>query len=136
MTCSDPDDETMPPHAPLATHVPFPLQVRVAVAPTLTVEGEIEIAALAGGTTDSVALVVAVPPTPVQVMLYVACPVAVGLTDKLPLIGCAPLHAPLAVHPLALLASQFNVDTLPSALTGALKVREMAAGGTAVGSNR
>jgi len=53
------------------------------------------------------------PPVPLQISVYVETPVIVGDTRLLPLVGCVPLHAPLAVHAVACVLDQVKVELLP-----------------------
>jgi hypothetical protein len=59
-------------------------------------------------------LAVEVPPVPVQVIVYVAF--AVGDTDCVPLVALVPVHAPEAVHPVALVDDQVMVEALPEVM--------------------
>lgn len=56
-----------PDQAPLFEQLLLPLQLSTAVCPTSTVEGAIPIVALAGTSTKTVLLVVALPAVPVHV---------------------------------------------------------------------
>jgi hypothetical protein len=49
------------------------------------------------------------PETPEQVRVNVLLPAPVGVTDWVPLVACVPLHAPLALHALALVDDQVSV---------------------------
>jgi hypothetical protein len=52
---------------------------------------------------------------PEQVSVYEAVPAAVGVTVSVPLVGCVPLQAPLAVQDVAFVEDQVSVALCPSA---------------------
>jgi hypothetical protein len=54
------------------------------------------------------------PPTPVHVMSYERFPAALCVTLSLPLVCGVPLHAPLALHEVALVLDQVRVRGCPT----------------------
>ena len=56
----------------------------------------------------------------------------VGDTTSVPLVGSAPVQLPLAVHEVALLLDQVNVDVLPELIVEGLAVMETAVPGRTV----
>ena len=76
----------------------------------------------------TVALAEALPPAPVQMMLYEA--LAVGETDWLPLVAVEVVQE--AEHPVALIELQLNVDDSPAVMMLGFGVKETvgAAGAT------
>jgi uncharacterized protein (UPF0212 family) len=110
----------VPLHAPLAVHDVALVDDHVSVAldPTMIGLGETEIVTVgaAGAFTVSVAEALPLPPFPVQVSVYVSVPAAVGVSDCVPLVVCVPLHAPLAVHDVALVDDQVRVALVPRAM--------------------
>jgi hypothetical protein len=65
-------------------------------------------------TRSSAVLVGEVPTAFAQLSVYEAMPVADGVTVFEPLVASAPLHAPDAVQPVALMADQLSVVGLPT----------------------
>ena len=114
-----------PLHAPLAVHDVSLVDdhVRVALEPSVMLDGETEIVTVgAGGAfTVSVAAALPLPPLPEQVSVYVSVPAAVGVSDCVPLVACVPLHAPLAVHDVALVDDQVSVALEPRVMALELK---------------
>ena len=53
---------------------------------------------------------------PEQVSVYEAVPAAVGVTVSVPLVGCVPLQAPLAVQDVAFVEDQVSVALCPSVI--------------------
>ena len=51
---------------------------------------------------------------PLQVRVKVSEPAAVGVMLVLPLAGCVPLHAPLAMHVVPLVADHIRVTARPA----------------------
>src|SRR5512146_3402400 len=49
------------------------------------------------------------PALPEQVSVNVLLPAPVGVTARVPLVACVPLHAPLALQALALVVDQVSV---------------------------
>ena len=49
------------------------------------------------------------PPAPVQVRMKLKAPAVVGVCDAVPLLASEPLHAPLAVQAVALVADHVTV---------------------------
>jgi len=72
--------------------------------------------------TVTVALLLVVPPVPVQASVYVV--VAVGETVALPLVPLLPLQPPDAVHELAFVLDHVSVEDWPAAIDVGLAVIE------------
>jgi hypothetical protein len=72
------------------------------------------------------------PPAPLQVNVYALTPNVAGATTMLPLVVCAPLQAPLAVHAVALLLLQVSVDVPPRLSSEELAVNVTTGAGAAV----
>jgi hypothetical protein len=53
---------------------------------------------------------------PLQVSVNVSVPTAVGVSVTVPVTACDPLHAPLAVQVVPLVADQVRVDDCPSTI--------------------
>ena len=51
---------------------------------------------------------------PLQVNVKVSVPAEVGVSVMVPLAGCVPLHAPLAVHAVPLVADHMSVTGRPA----------------------
>jgi hypothetical protein len=77
--------------------------------------------------TLTVALLLALPPEPLQDKLYVE--VDVGLTLWLPEVALAPLQAPEALQEVALAELQDSVDEEPEVIEEGLAERETVGGG-------
>lgn len=108
-----------PLQAPLAVHDVALVadHVSVALLPTAIVVGDIPIVTTGAGVlTVSVAVLLALPPLPVQVISYESVPTAVGVTDCVPLVASAPLHAPLAVQAVAFVDDHVSVAVPPSVI--------------------
>jgi hypothetical protein len=73
----------------------------------------VTIGATAAAFTVSVAALLAEPPAPVHVSVYVAVPVLAGVSVAVPLVACVPLHAPLAVHEVAFVDDHVSVAFPP-----------------------
>jgi hypothetical protein len=88
--------------------------VKIELAPLATVLGLAAMPTLTVGfaLTVTVADCAAVPPSPLQVNVYVALAVR-GPVDAEPLIGLLPVQAPEALHEVAWAADQFKVALLP-----------------------
>jgi len=56
----------------------------------------------------------ALPPGPVHEIEYVSAPAAVAVTAWLPLVCSEPLHAPLAVHDVALVDAHVSATGCPT----------------------
>jgi hypothetical protein len=114
-----------PLHAPLAVHDVALVDDHVSVAldPSVMLDGETEIVTVGaeGAFTVSVAEALPVPPLPVHVNVYVAVPAAAGVSDCVPLVVCVPLHAPLAVHDVALVDDQVRIALAPRVIEVELK---------------
>ena len=115
----------MPLHAPLAVHDVALVddQVRVALEPSVMLDGTTEIVTVgaAGVFTVSVAEALSLPPLPVHVSVYASVPAAAGVSDCVPLVASAPLHAPLAVHDVAFVDDQVRVALEPRVMAVELK---------------
>jgi hypothetical protein len=69
------------------------------------------------------------PPLPVQVSVKLTAPVVVGDSDFVPLVDCAPLHPPLAVHAVVLVELQVTVAACPTVIVvGATAIVTVGAG--------
>lgn len=89
-------------------------QVRAALLPIVIVEGDTEMVTVgAGAFTVSVAVLLALPPAPLQVSSYESVPTADGVTDWVPLVVSVPVQSPLAVHEVALVEDQVRVALEP-----------------------
>ena len=64
------------------------------------------------------------PPVPVHVKLYVYVPADAGVTVWVPNVDCEPVHAPPAVHTVALVVDQVNAALLPSVIAAGLTLIE------------
>lgn len=91
------DDQLSVLDSPLATELGVALNVTVGVTT---------------GTTATVTDWTVLPPVPVQVSVKVPLAV-IELRVSLPEVALLPLHAPLAVHAVALVVDQVNVELLP-----------------------
>jgi len=65
------------------------------------------------GFTVTVAEALALPPAPKHPSVYVAVPVAVGVSEIDPLVACAPDHAPDALHEVVLVDDHVTVVDAP-----------------------
>jgi hypothetical protein len=107
-----------PVHAPDAVHdvALVELQVSVDALPLVTLVGLADRVTVGVGVTAVTVTVVKlaglVPPEPLHVIEYVALAVSVPV-DWLPLAARLPLHAPDAVHEVALVELQVSVEALP-----------------------
>ena len=63
-----------------------------------------------------------------QVKSNVSVPAAVGVIVMLPLAGCVPLHAPLAVHIVPLVADHMSVTGRPAITVVGLTLMEIDVG--------
>jgi hypothetical protein len=74
---------------------------------------------------------VALPPGPVQEILYVAVPTDPGVEDTFPLVGCEPDQAPEPVHAVALAVVMVSVTGCPRVMLAgdALRVTAGPGGG-------
>jgi hypothetical protein len=105
----------VPLHAPLAVQVVAlaALQLRGALDPVVTAAGvALNVTVGAGMVTVTVADCVALPPAPVHVSVNVDV-AARATVVKLPVVACAPLHAPLALQVVALVLVQFKLVLEP-----------------------
>jgi hypothetical protein len=92
----------------------LPMTTLAGLTPSVTVGG--------GGVTVRVALLVRVPPAPVQLSVYDSAPTLAGVTTVLPLSARAPLQAPVAVQEDALIEDQLSVAVLPRTIAAGLTV--------------
>ena len=65
---------------------------------------------------------------PLQVNVKVSVPAVVGVTVMVPLLGSEPLHAPLAVHAVPLVADHIRVVERPAMTVVGLRLIEMDVG--------
>jgi hypothetical protein len=76
------------------------LQVKLTGAPVCRLAGLAVKVAVGAAATVTAAVAVALPPAPVQVSVKLAFAVSAAVA-RLPLVGSAPVHPPLAVHAVA-----------------------------------
>jgi hypothetical protein len=132
----EPDTDSLPLHAPLAVHAVALVddQVSVAEAPTVTDVGLTAMVTVgAGGAVAvNVADALALPPAPVQVRVNTCEPAAVGFSLAVPDTAWVPVHAPLAVHAVALVEDQVSVEASPTVTeVGSTAIVTVGAGVTA-----
>jgi hypothetical protein len=88
-------------------------QLNVALPPLETLVG-LALSETLGAAADTVTVAdcVADPPAPVQVSMYLVVPVSAAVLFE-PVIASDPLQPPEAVHAVALVEDQFNIDAAP-----------------------
>jgi len=112
-----PETARLPLHPPLAVHEVALVDDQVSFDEDPAVI-EVGLAAMdavgAAAFTDTVVDALADPPPPEQVMPYDV--VAAGVTFCVPATGMLPLHPPVAVHDVALVADQLSADDEPAVI--------------------
>lgn len=89
-------------------------QVRVVELPRTTVDdARVSVTVVPEAFTATVAALFADPPSPVHVNVYAVTPAPAGVTLSLPLVGFAPVQAPLAVQAVAFVDDHVISDTPP-----------------------
>jgi hypothetical protein len=101
-------------------------QVSVELPPLDTLVG-LALRETLGGETDMVADRLALPPAPVQVKVYVELELTAPVLP-LPLVALLPLHAPEAVHEVALLEDHVSVELPPLDTLVGLALKETLGG--------
>ena len=98
----------VPLHAPDAVQevVLVDDQVIFAVCPNTMLAESTPIVTVGIAVAVSITVWFAVPPSPLQVSVYASVPVAVGVKLSMPLVAFVPLHAPDAIHDVALVEDQ------------------------------
>jgi hypothetical protein len=107
---AEPEVGCAPLHAPLAVQAVALVEdhARLLALPAVIVVGLALMLTVGAAITDTVVDCTAVPPGPEQVSVYVLLLLSAAVW-KLPEVGCAPLHAPLAVQLVALVDAQLRV---------------------------
>jgi hypothetical protein len=127
VSLKDPDTASLPLHPPLAVHAVALVEDQVSVAeePSVTELGfAARVTVGAGGAVAvSVADAWALPPAPVQVRVNTWEPAAVGVSLAVPDAASVPLHAPLAVHAVALVEDHVSVAASPTVTEVGLTAR-------------
>jgi len=122
----------VPDHAPEAVQDVASVldQVSVELAPASTTVGLAEITTMGAGgePTSTVTDSVAVPPAPLQVIVYVLLAVKAPVLIE-PAVASAPDHAPDAVHDVASLLDHVSVELAPYATEVGLAVNVTTGGG-------
>jgi hypothetical protein len=124
----------VPDHAPEAVQDVASVldHVSVELAQASTTAGSAEIVTVGAGsepTTSTVADSVAVPPAPLQVIVYVLFAVKAPVLIE-PAVSWAPDHAPEAVHDVASVLDHVSVELAPASTTvGLAEIATMGAGG-------
>ena len=129
-TDCDPDRDLLPAQAPEAVHEAALADDHVSVElPFMpTVVGLAVSVTVGAGAIDTVTESEPLPPDPVQVRVNPVC-VAKGPTDWLPCVPFAPDQPPLAVHAVALLLVQLNVELPLSGTLSGFALRFTIGGG-------
>ena len=110
-------------------------QVRVVELPRITVDdARVSVTVGPEAFTATVAAPFADPPSPVHVNVYAVPPAPVGVTLSLPLVGFAPVQAPLAVQAVAFVDDHVISDDAPGDTDpGFAEIATAGAGGGAGG---
>jgi len=110
-------------------------QVRVAELPRTTVDGaRVSVTVGPEAFTATVAALLADPPSPVHVNVNAVAPAPAGVTLSLPLVGFAPVQAPLAVQAVAFVDDHVISDDPPGDTDpGFAEIAMAGAGGGGVG---
>jgi hypothetical protein len=88
----------------------------------------VTVAALAAVTVSVADAVLLLYMPPVQVRVKVSEPAAVPVTVIVPLTGCVPLHAPLAVQVVPVVADHMSVEGCPATTVVGLKFIDIEVG--------
>ena len=116
----EPLEDLLPVQSPDAEHALalFAVHERVAAPPVLIAVGlALKVMTGACAATVTVAVWVAVPPAPVQVMSY-SVVLESAPVDHVPLTASAPLQPPEAAHAVAFCEFQLRLDAPPAATVG------------------